>query len=80
MVSRAEARRIDRCLRLIPSGAGVSATDAVLPHLTHRRLAYPLFVGQPTPFRVVGVEALPSRSRVVVCQTDTIAVVSDSLR
>src|SRR3954454_16925356 len=42
MVSAAEARRIDRCLAVIPRPASVSATDRVLPHLTHRRVAYPL--------------------------------------
>jgi uncharacterized membrane protein len=72
MVNAAEAKRIDRCLASIPAQASVSATDRVLPHLTHRRAAYPLFVGTPTAFRVV---KQPAHGH-LLCATRTIAVLA----
>jgi uncharacterized membrane protein len=74
MVSAAEAGRIDRCLRQIPAGASVSATDRVLPHLTHRRLAYPLFVGEPTRYVVVKADRLTESPGRLLCSAGTVAV------
>jgi hypothetical protein len=72
MVSAAEAHRIDRCLAAIPPGVSVSAVDSVLPHLTERREAWPLFVGKATAFTVARRDGHSLGAP--ICRTRTIVV------
>jgi uncharacterized membrane protein len=50
LISASRADEIQACLRTIRPGASVSATEALVPHLSHRRQIYPLYVGRPTDY------------------------------
>jgi hypothetical protein len=50
LISARRADEIRACLRDIRPGASVSATEALVPHLSHRREIYPLYVGRPTDY------------------------------
>jgi uncharacterized membrane protein len=67
----------DQMVALVPSGAGVSATYALIPHLTHREIAYEF----PNPWWVTNwldCKTSPDPSRVDVLAVDT-SVLSDQI-
>jgi len=48
-VSTARAAEIQSCLDVIPADASVAATPYLVPHLSHRRLIFPIVPGRPLP-------------------------------
>jgi uncharacterized membrane protein len=50
LVSERRAEEIQSCLATISPGSSVSATNALIPHLTHRREIYPVYVGRQTRY------------------------------
>ena len=57
-VSDETAQQIQSCLDVIPSGASVSATDALVPHLSDRRQIYEVTTKSDTEYIAIDVSTL----------------------
>jgi uncharacterized membrane protein len=74
-ISDRRADEILSCLETVPGGASVSATNALVPHLTHRREIYPIDAGRDTQYLAIDTSTSLAR----VSRTGVAQIVKGSL-